>query len=196
MNRSPEQDSHLMQRILRKDADALTDLYDLYGDPAFSLALRIVNNASTAEEITQDVFLKVWQEANRWDPEQGPLLPWLLGITRFTAIDRLRKENRKPDVTLTPIDDFEAVLGTQGQMDDPAWQDRRVLKQLMAELPREQAQIVEMVFFHGYTHAALADQLHLPLGTVKTRLRLGLQKLKSMWLINVESSISLSSSDM
>lgn len=195
MNRTSEQDNPLMKRIIARDADALTDLYDLYGDAAYSLALRIVNNNATAEEITQDVFLKVWHTAEQWNPERGPLLPWLLGITRFTAIDRLRKENRRPDVTLTPIDDFEMILGNRALVDDPDWQDRRALKKLLTQLPHEQAQVIEMAFFRGYTHTDLAATLDLPLGTVKTRLRLGLQKLKSMWLLTVESNIGIRSSD-
>lgn len=186
-NVSAEPDHLLVQRITNQDADALTILYNRYHKMVFGLALRIVNNTVIAEEIIQDVFLKVWRDASQWQGKRGPVQPWLLGIVRYTAIDHLRHEHRRPEVVLRPIEEFETVIGTQALVDDINWQNGRTLKRMLAQLPREQAQVIEIVFFQGYTHVQAAELLDMPLGTLKTRLRLGLQKLKGMWLLTADS---------
>ena len=175
-------DTELMRRIARQDQQALSALYDRYGGPVFSLALRILRQRGQAEEATQDIFLKVWNQAEKWDPAKGQLISWLLTVTRFTSIDRLRSEKRQPVVTLAPLDDMPFLAATHDLMDDPRWHDGRLLRRLMKELPVEQAQVIELAFFQGMTHSQLAEVLKLPLGTVKTRVRLGLQKLKALWL--------------
>jgi RNA polymerase sigma-70 factor (ECF subfamily) len=174
-------DVELMQRIIQHDQRALADLYDRYGAYVYSLALRVLGQASLAEEITQDIFLKVWNQAERWDSAKGQLVSWLLTVTRYTSIDRLRKERRQPDLAVTPLDDMPNLTATRGLVDDPLWQDGRLLRALMTELPAEQTQVIQLAFFQGMTHSEMAEVLNLPLGTIKTRVRLGLQKLKALW---------------
>ena len=173
-------DISLMQRIARQDQRALSTLYDRFGGAVYSLARRILGSETMAEEVTQDIFLKVWGQAQKWDPDKGQLSSWLLTITRYTAIDRLRKENRRPPQSA--FDDLANLLPSAKRVGDARWHDGQVLQQLLDELPDEQSQVIELAFFQGMTHSQMAETLDLPLGTVKTRVRLGLQKLKGMWI--------------
>ena len=172
-------EAQLVQRLIAQDQNALSELYQQFGGLVYSIALRVVQNPTLAEEVTQDAFLKVWNQPSSWDPERGKFVSWLLTITRYTAIDLLRKEQRRPLQDAVELDDLK--IGKRGVMDDPTWQDGRVLRSLLERLPEEQVQVIELAFFQGMSHSELAEYLNLPLGTVKTRVRLGLQKLKALW---------------
>ncbi len=173
-------ETRLVQRLIAQDQSALSELYVQFGGLVYSIALRVVQNPTLAEEVTQDAFLKVWNQPSSWDPERGKFVSWLLTITRYTAIDRLRKEQRRPLQDAVELDDLK--IGRRGVMDDPVWQDGRLLRSLLERLPQEQVQVIELAFFEGMSHSELAEYLNLPLGTVKTRVRLGLQKLRALWL--------------
>lgn len=175
-------DIELMQRIAQREQLALTDLYQRYGSVIYSLALRVLQNTDLAEEITQDTILEVWHHPQKWDSTKGRLLSWLLTVTRYKSIDRLRKEKRQIDANSVDLDEAHQVADGAWQADDPLWQDGQLLRSLMKQLPTDQAQAIELAFFQGLTHAQVAEKLKLPLGTVKTRVRLGLQKLRSLWL--------------
>jgi RNA polymerase sigma-70 factor (ECF subfamily) len=175
-------DPELMRSVTQRDQAALSELYRRYGGAVYSLALRILQNSGLAEEVTQDIFMKVWRQAEHWDPAKGQLHSWLLTITRYTAIDRLRKEQRQPVLTVPALEDMPSLASAEGWVDQPLWHDGQLLRSLIAKLPLEQMQVIELAFFQGMTHAEMAQALSLPLGTVKTRVRLGLQKLKSLWL--------------
>lgn len=177
-------DNALMERIIRHDQRALWELYERYGKAVYSLAYRIVQSAPMAEEITQDTFLKVWEKKTTWDPAKGKLKSWLLAITHFTAIDRLRKEQRQPAAIAEAIDDdvVDALVSRRVESHATRWQDESMLHMLVAQLPAEQSQLIELAFFQGLTHTEIAARLRLPLGTVKTRVRAGLQRLKTMWM--------------
>jgi RNA polymerase sigma factor (sigma-70 family) len=175
-------DSELMQRIAQQDQTALSALYERYGTPVYSLAYRILNNAHLAEEVTQDTFLKVWRGASGWDASKGRLSSWLLTVARYTAIDRLRQEQRQSGPGTTALDEVPPLVSASGLPDDPRRQDGRLLRELLQKLPEEQTAIIELAFFQGWTHRQLAERLNLPLGTVKTRARLGLQKLRKLWI--------------
>jgi RNA polymerase sigma-70 factor (ECF subfamily) len=179
--RTTVDDFQLLRAIAHRDQHAFMQLYQQYCNLVFSLALRVVRHQTLAEEVTQDVFLKIWQQPDRWNPALGQFSSWLLTITRNAAIDRLRKEQRhtSPNAgTTEPLFDqaMEAPIS-----DDPLWFEGQVLANLICELPAEQRQLIELAFYQGYTHSELADGLQLPLGTVKTRLRSGLQKLRTLW---------------
>jgi len=174
-------DIELMQRIAQADQAALSTLYQRYGTIIYSLALRVLQNTGLAEEVTQDVFLEVWNRPQIWDPAKGRLSSWMLTITRYTAIDRLRKDRRRPEATTTPLDDLSELLSTIAQTDDALWQDGQMLRSRRRQLPTEQAEVIELAFFQGLTHSELAETLKLPLGTIKTRVRLGLRKLRGLW---------------
>ncbi len=177
----PTDDIQLIQLIHQRDQNGLVLLYQKYGNLVYSLAVRVLREPSLAEEVTQDVFLKVWRYPDRWDATLGQFSSWLLTITRNAAIDRLRVERRKPSRIGVPVDDLELAATPTAFSDDPLWLNGQVLGKLLEQLPADQRQVIEMAFFQGFTHTELADEMSLPLGTVKTRLRLGLQKLRSMW---------------
>ena len=169
-------DLELLRRIQEQDEDALAALYDRYADLVYSFALRTLQNPALAEEATQDTFVKIWYHADAWDPARGQFCSWLLTITRYTAIDRLRKEQRQParaDMPDTPPDYQRPEIESS---------DAEALRNWMGQLPIEQAQVIECAFFRGMTHSEIATALQMPQGTVKTRLRLGLMKLRELCL--------------
>lgn len=170
-----------MQQIAKGDQRALLLLYERYGNLVFSLALRVLHRSDLAEEVTQDVFLKVWLQPNRWDARIGKLSSWLLTIARNAAIDRLRKERRQPIHNPTTLESNASELAYTDTVNNPMWHNGQLVRNLMTQLPTEQYHLVELAFFQGYTHSELSELLDLPLGTVKTRLRLGLKRLRILW---------------
>lgn len=175
-------DIQLLSAIAQADQAAFMQLYHRYCNLVYSLALRVLRHPTLAEEVTQDVFLKIWQQPQRWNPLLGQFSSWLLTITRNAAIDRLRKEQRHPQADQETSADLFATQALQGAIsDNPLWFEGQILRHLLQQLPDEQRQLIELAFFQGYTHSELAEGLAMPLGTVKTRLRSGLQKLRSLW---------------
>lgn len=184
------QDEELLMRIEQQDQAALALLYERYSTPVYSLAYRILGSTELAEEAMQDTFMKVWRLSSRWDPAKGRFSSWLLTITRYTAIDLLRTEQRQATPEASGLDNVTPPADDTARPDDPLLHDGRMLRELMTRLPFEQSQAIQMAFFQGLTHRELAERLNLPLGTVKTRVRLGLQKLKSLWTETTETQES------
>jgi RNA polymerase sigma-70 factor (ECF subfamily) len=175
-------DGQLVRNLARRDEAALMTLYARYGGPVYSLAVRILRDPGPAEEVTQDVFLKLWRDPTRWDATLGQFSSWLLAVTRNAAIDRLRAERRRlPPLAVELTDLNEPGAAEPALSQDTLWFDGQLLRRLMQSLPPEQRELIELAFFGGYTHTELAELLQLPLGTVKTRLRAGLQKLRTQW---------------
>ncbi|MCB0061224.1 MAG: sigma-70 family RNA polymerase sigma factor [Caldilineaceae bacterium] len=170
-----------MLAIAQRDEHAFLQLYQQYCNLVFSLALRVVRHQVLAEEVTQDVFLKIWHQPDRWNPAVGQFSSWLLTITRNAAIDRLRKEQRHPIPNAGIQEPLFSEATEVSISDNPLWFEGQVLAHLLQELPEEQRLLIELAFYQGYTHSELAEGLQLPLGTVKTRLRSGLQKLRAAW---------------
>jgi RNA polymerase sigma-70 factor, ECF subfamily len=172
-------DYDLIHRIEQQDQTALALLYERYGAVVYSLVYRILNDKALAEEATQDTFLKVWRRIAQWDADKGRFSSWLLTVARYTAIDHLRSERRQTVPHVVPLDEgiqsggFEEI------------RDGQSLRMLLQQLPQEQREVIELAFFQSLTHVELAGKLNLPLGTVKTRVRLGLQKLRSLWFESV-----------
>jgi len=174
-------DSDLMSRILKRDQSAFASLYDRYGGLVYSLARHVLQDNGMAEEVVQDVFLKVWQQAITWDEQRGKLISWLLTMTRYTAIDRLRKEQRRPLRASSSIENLYDLLPDTDNADEDLHLDSTTLQNMMSMLPDEQREMLRLAFFQGMSHSEIADQTEIPLGTVKTRLRLGMQRLRQMW---------------
>lgn len=165
-------DSELLRLISNRDQEGLSELYQRYCNLVYSLAFHTLQNSDLAEEVTQDVFIKIWTRPHQWNPSGGRFSSWLLTVTRYTAIDRLRKDlhqSHNPTQLLDTIPDKNYLA------DEPVEDD---LRTLMKQLPANQAQVLQLAFFQGMTHQEMASALGLPLGTVKTRVRLGLSKLK------------------
>jgi RNA polymerase sigma-70 factor (ECF subfamily) len=184
MNREELQrlaDEDLMTLVDRKDPDAFEVFYDRHGGAAFSLAHRIVGDRSLAEDVTQEAFLSMWRSKARFDPARGSVRSWSLGIVRNRAIDALRRASgNAPKLDL----DDDLVLDAQRspQLTDAEAIRRdtaRHVRGALGELPREQSQVIELAYFGGFSHSEIANMLGEPLGTVKGRMRLGLQKVRA-----------------
>lgn len=176
-----EPDLELMERIAQADETALLALIDRYGDLVFSFAMRVVQHKGLAEEISQDVFVKIWQKPSAYVAGKARFSSWLLTMTRYTAIDHLRREMRQSAPTF-PLD--EAVeMSDDVNQHDPLLSplEAEMMRALLADLPPDQARAIEMAFFQGLSRDEMAAQLQVAVGTVKTRLRLGLKKLRVLW---------------
>jgi RNA polymerase sigma-70 factor, ECF subfamily len=174
-------DEDLMPLMARKDAAAFEVYYDRHGGAAYSLAHRIVGDPQAAEDVTQEAFLSIWRSRARYDPTRGSVRAWTLGIVRNRAIDALRREGgRAPKLDL----DDEAALERK---EAPERTDAEALRRETARqvrgalgaLPTEQSQVIELAYFGGFTHSEIARMLEMPLGTVKGRMRLGLEKIRA-----------------
>lgn len=172
----------LVERLKRRDQTALTELYEQYGQHVYNMAMHVLRNPTTAEEITQDIFFQIWNKPEQWDPEKGALRSWMLAITRYRAIDWLRREQRRPSLNAVDFDELANLLGSPEMVGGAQYDNGQILRKLLKELPPEQRQVINLAFFKGLTHSEIAEQLDEPLGTVKGRIRLGLEKLKDGWL--------------
>lgn len=175
-------DVALLKQIEHGDQDAFLTLYRRYANLVYSMALKVLKNPQWAEDVTQDVFLKLWQKGALYNPNRGKFSTWLLSVTRFAAIDRLRYEGRRVTVESDAHEGPYAEETRTAKIDHALWERGQQLRMLVEQLPPEQRQVLELAYFGGLTHKEMAEQLNLPLGTVKSRLRLGLEKLRSMWL--------------
>jgi len=175
---NPEE-SVLLDRVRARDADALLALYRMHGPRVFSLAYRVIGDRGAAEEIVQDTFWKLWQRPEMFDPQRGVLIAWLYTISRNLALDRKRKENRRPSGhVMTTVEGRlnAAMVPEMAAMADPSMS--RAMRNAMDSLPTEQRNVIDLAYFEGMTQTEIAGRLGAALGTVKTRLRLGLSKLR------------------
>lgn len=176
----------LVQRILVQEESALLELYEQFGGLVYSIAVRVLNDPVLAEEVTQDVFMKVWEKAQQFDAAQASFTTWLSRIARNSAIDALRKrQNRQPEKGSFSIDEnpyaFEQTLAAT-YAEDPT--QKLLVKGALNEIPSEQAELIYMAYFSGMTHNDIAATTGLPLGTVKSRIRAGMQKLREVLISN------------
>ncbi len=175
-------DVDLIDQASRGDARALEVLYDRYSRVVFSFALRIVNDQLIAEELLQEVFFRAWQQGGSFRASKGAFLTWLLSITHNMAIDEVRKRKRRPQRSDSEDPDvvLAAVADSGPSVEDEVW--LRVLRERIGRaldtLPQAQREAIELAYFRGMTHREIADTLGEPLGTIKTRMRLGMQKLR------------------
>ena len=160
-----------------KELNALDLLYARYGNAAFSLAYRITLNRETAEEVVQASFFAAWRGAATFRPERGAARSWLLGIIHHRAIDEVRGRTARGQTV--PLDEQLPIASK-----DDVWPaveqtlDREEIRRALASLPQEQRESIELAYFGGLTYPEIASRLGVPLGTIKSRLRLGLEKLR------------------
>ena len=176
---SREADRALVARIESRDADALALLYDRHAGRLIGLAHRILGDTGEAEEILQEVFLHVWRAATTFDPSRGPVLAWLLVATRSRSIDRLRSRRPGKSAGMTSLEEAPETASREDVEADAAsreWEAQ--CRAVIAELPEDQRRALELAYFEGLTHQEIAERTATPLGTVKTRVRLGLMKLR------------------
>ena len=177
-------DVDLIGRAAEGDARALEVLYDRYSRVVFSFALRIVGDRELAEEILQEVFFRAWQQGAAFRATRGTFVTWLLSITHNLAIDEVRKRRRRPQKADSeePETVLAAVADTSAGSDveDEVWLGalRQTITGALDQLPPAQREAIELAYYQGLTQREIAEQLGEPLGTIKTRIRLGLQKLR------------------
>jgi RNA polymerase sigma-70 factor (ECF subfamily) len=174
-------DEDLMPLMARKDAAAFEVYYDRHGGAAYSLAHRIVGDPQAAEDVTQEAFLSIWRSRARYDSTRGSVRAWTLGIVRNRAIDALRREGgRAPKLDLddeAALERKEAPERTEAEA--LRRETARQVRGALGALPSEQSQVIELAYFGGFTHSEIARMLEMPLGTVKGRMRLGLEKIRA-----------------
>ena len=174
-----EADRDALRRMVRGDQNALADVYDRHARLLYSLALRIVRRPSDAEDVLQEVFSQVWRQAGRYDMSRGTVVGWLVMLTRSRALDRLRRERGEPpaaDIDLATRDVVDPGVGVDLQLVD-AQQAARVRAALEA-LPDAQRIPLELAYYEGLSQSAIAARLDAPLGTIKTRMRQALIRLR------------------
>jgi RNA polymerase sigma-70 factor, ECF subfamily len=171
-----------MEAIARREIRALEDLYDRYSALVFSVAFRVLRDNQLAQDVGQEVFLRVWRQPTSYDPARGRFVSWLMSVTRNRALDELRKVTRRlrsEDQDDVPV----SGLATADRLDDPALgaelaEQRVAVRAAMTRLPPEQRRVIELAYFGGLTQIEIAERTGDPLGTVKTRVRLGMRKLR------------------
>lgn len=177
-------DESLMEAIYYDRAEwAIEKLYERYKRYAYSLAYCILSDNFLAEDIVQDAFLILWHKAHSYHEQQGSVKGWLQAIIRNRSIDKLRSATHR-DTQCTNLQEVNelALSSSQPEMWEQVWEYERSvsIRKALAQLPPEQSQVIELGYFHGYTHVEIAKQLQISLGTVKGRMRLGLQKIKRL----------------
>ncbi|HXN08984.1 MAG TPA: sigma-70 family RNA polymerase sigma factor [Candidatus Acidoferrales bacterium] len=182
MTLSGRTDDQILAALAQRDLSALEELYDRYSKVAYSLAYRIVGDRGNAEDVVQDAFLSVWRQAGTYKRERGAARTWLMSIVHHRSIDRLRSGASSSNTI-----PYEELPETREETTKPsiwqqAWNNVRgdMIRRALERLPVEQKKSIELAYFSGYTQAEIAELMGVPLGTVKGRMRIGLQKLRTM----------------
>jgi RNA polymerase sigma-70 factor, ECF subfamily len=177
------EDNALLRMMSQRQEQALSELYDRYSRLVFSVALNVLVDEALAEEVTQDVFLRVWEKAETFDSDLGKVSTWLASVARNRAIDILRSRRKRPEGNLAgfSIDDaldLPASADVEAEVELARRQQR--LRRAMAQLPEAQRQALAYAYLLGYSHSQIAEALNEPLGTVKTRIRMAMQSLRML----------------
>jgi RNA polymerase sigma-70 factor (ECF subfamily) len=173
-------DEDLMQLMRRGDPRAFEAVYDRHSGAAFSLAYRMVGRGNVAEDVVQEAFLSIWRSGARYERARGSVRTWVLGIVHHRAIDQLRRSSvhdkrRASDEGL----DERLESGERTDVEVARRDEAQAIRSAMESLPPEQSHVIELAYFGGFTHTEIAGILETPVGTVKGRMRLGLEKLRN-----------------
>lgn len=176
-------DEELMSRLSLRDLKAFRTLYQRYSSLVYSASLRVLRDPALAEDMVQEIFLRIWRKPESYVSQRGKFATWLTSVTRNRAVDEIRSRNRRyRHETASPEEQEWDVPGDE--RDDPALtaelsDQRRLILAALSGLPEEQKQVIELAYFGGLTQQEISERLQQPLGTVKTRIRLGMQKLRA-----------------
>jgi len=167
-------DMKLVARIRASDQQAMSELYDRYAKIVYAVALRVLQDASTAEDVLQDIFMQLWRNPDAFDGSRGTLAAWLTVISRHRSIDRLRQ--RRPELNIE-----DCVISGGPDLQDEAERNLVIekVRSVLAEMNPDQRRALELAYFEGLTHTEIAAKTGEPLGTIKTRIRTGLQQLRA-----------------
>jgi RNA polymerase sigma factor (sigma-70 family) len=168
----------IIQGLRRKDKAALSYLYDHYADALLGVISRIVQDQDVAEEVLQDAFMRFWEKIDHYDAERGRLFTWMMRIARNLALDKLRSKGMKQQGKSDSISDNVYMLDQSQRTESSV--DAIGLEKILDELPEEQRFVIDKLYLQGYTQSEVAEEFAIPLGTVKTRLRSAMVKLRKI----------------
>jgi len=182
MTAQPPDESLLVAQIAQRDRKALNQLYDRYASILYSFAFKILASAEETEEVVLDVFSQVWKQAHNYSPQKGRVDTWLFVLTRSRSLDRLRTLQRTTRAMQVSLD---AAKTQQSRSNEPIetaiiQERRQQVLSALDQIPQEQQQAIELAYYKGLSCSAIATLTHTPLGTIKTRIRLGLKKLRQI----------------
>ncbi len=174
-------DQTLLQLMSQKDENALGELYNRYSRLVYSIAINATGDQSVAEEVTQDVFFRIWKNAASYRPESGKVVTWMARITRNRSIDEIRRLNIRPETNIVSwekeeIDLWKDTMDVEEKVE--LSQRRNRVRLSISKLPNDQRQALTYAYFQGYSHQEIAKLLDEPLGTIKTRIRLAMKKVR------------------
>ena len=173
-------DRELIERLKRREPQAMADLYDRFGRLAYSLIFRIVRDSGTAEDLVQETFLRIWNRVQAFDSERGALAPWILAVARNRAIDYLRSVDGRMSKSATELDvnEHPSMFGDLER--EVLTSDRaRQLRSAFKKLNENQRMVIELAYFEGLSQTEMAEKMRQPLGTVKTWVRTALKQLRA-----------------
>lgn len=176
-----EKELHIIiEQIKQGDGQAFEQMYDSYSSALFGVCLKIVNDQEQAEDVLQDSFVKIWKNIHSYESSKGTFFTWMLNIARNSAIDKLRQMKKKGTSAIqNEMNDVSNMLTNSEQLNT----NTIGLNELLFKLPKEQQEIIEYLYYRGYTQQEVSDELNLPLGTVKTRSRTALLALKDLFIL-------------
>jgi RNA polymerase sigma-70 factor, ECF subfamily len=173
-------DEELMQLVYRSRADAFEVIYDRHADAAFSLAYRMCSQRALAEDVVQEAFLSLWRSQARYDRGRGSVRTWVLGIVHNRAIDLLRRRAvRERGIVHEEGIEERVAAPERTDQEFARREEARQVREALEQLPGEQSQVIELAYFGGLTHTQIASMLDTPVGTIKGRMRLGLEKMRT-----------------
>jgi RNA polymerase sigma-70 factor, ECF subfamily len=183
-------DETLVERVRARDAEAFAGLYDRHADLIYSVALRVLADPALAQDAVQDVFLRLWRAPEAYDPARGKFVSWLVSVARNRAVDEVRMRGRRRTREIgenSSVDDPPDGKAEDPQLAVQVQADRLAVRRALDVLPAEQRRAIELAYFSGLTQQEIAERTGEPLGTIKTRTRLAMRKLRAALSEEVES---------
>ena len=180
-----ELDQQLIDQVKKGDKTAFKEIYSRFSQVTYNLALRILKDKEDAEEVVQEIFLQIWNKAYSYDADRGAVSTWVVNIARSRSIDKLRSlgyRNKNVEIDEEKVNSNVDLSRTIEDRDE----SKQVIRQALDSLPEKQRVAIELVYFGGLTHTEAADELEEPVGTIKTRIRLGVMKLKDKIMPYIE----------
>ncbi len=175
-----DSDRELIRALFEKDSRALAAIYERYARPAYALFLRITRNQSSAEDLVQDLFLRIWANARKFDPEKGILHVWVMAVARNLAIDHVRSAAAQYAMHVRPVDDLDrSYFSGNHRADESVIERIQLIRAALAKLSPKQQRALRLAYFEGCSHSEIAIHLHEPLGTVKSSIRSALRDLRT-----------------
>jgi RNA polymerase sigma-70 factor (ECF subfamily) len=192
LTKDQERDRDIMARIQARDASALSELYDNYNRLLFGLILSILKKREEAEDTLQEVFTQIWEKAEQFDLERGTVYTWIVSLTRNKSIDRLRskvyKEQKKQSTSLDNEDVFYPLYSDETDpLEQTILTDRaKIVRDALDKISDKQRKVLQVAYFNGMTQSEISEEYDIPLGTVKTRMRDGMMKLRELLAKDIE----------